>query len=296
MTGEKIFVVGGTGNVGIRVMKDLLQKESNSVTAYVRSVEKAQQLFGNPSNLTLIQGDYTDLTLFEKSISGHSRLFLIVHDPDIHDIPKYAVALGERAYAADIQQIVVVSGLWAAFPYRSSFIGDASYKAEAGIAAIPNRGTLVTLRPSILMTNHLWIEIHTIKNANCIAGSIDSDTKEPWVSPDDIGAVAAIILQDPISKHRDAVYEMNGDVKTPQQRAALISKVLDKEIKYMQLTAQQRYDYLTKKVHMEHIKAYDLILNPWSSETKVSLGLPLLLGREPETLEEWFEKNKAAFL
>ena len=156
MSGEKIFVVGGTGNIGSRVIKELLQTESNSVTAYVRSVEKAQQLFGNPSNLTLIQGDYNNLTLFEKSIAGHSRLFLVVHDPDIHDIPKHAAALGERAYGAGVQQIVTVSGLWAAFPYRSSFIGDASYKAETALASIPNRGTLVTLRPSVFMTNHLW--------------------------------------------------------------------------------------------------------------------------------------------
>lgn len=156
MTGEKIFVVGGTGNVGSRVIKDLLQKESNSVTAYVRSIDKAQQLFGNPSNLTLVQGDYADLTLFEKSIAGHPRLFLVVHDPDIHDIPKHAAALSERAYRAGVQQIVTVSSVLAAAPYRSSFIGDASYKAETAIASIPNRGTIVTLRPSSLMTNHLW--------------------------------------------------------------------------------------------------------------------------------------------
>ena len=108
--------------------------------------------------------------------------------------------------------------------------------------------------------------------------------------------MGAIILQDPILKHRDAVYELNGDVKTPEERAKVISRALGKEITYTQLSAQERYDYLTKKVHMEHIKAYDLILYPWSNETRVSLGLSVLLGRKPETLEEWFEKYKAAFL
>ena len=131
---------------------------------------------------------------------------------------------------------------------------------------------------------------------NAITGSVDPDSKEAWISPDDVGALGAIILQDPIEKHRDAVYEMNGDVKTFQERAEVISRVLGKEIKYARLPPQQRYDYLTTKIHMEHIKAYDLILHPWSNETKVSVGLPVLLGREPETFEGWFEKHKAAFL
>ncbi|KAI7860765.1 hypothetical protein BDC45DRAFT_424372, partial [Circinella umbellata] len=114
-------------------------------TAYVRSVEKAQQLFCNPSNL--IQGDYTDLPMFEKSISCHSRLFLIVHDSEIHVTPKYTVGLGEHAHAVDIFRKIV------AFPYGRSFIGDASYKSKTDIAAISNHGILVTLRPSILMTH-----------------------------------------------------------------------------------------------------------------------------------------------
>ncbi|KAI9257188.1 hypothetical protein BDA99DRAFT_584907 [Phascolomyces articulosus] len=296
MSYEKIFVVGGTGNIGTRTVKDLLQNESNLVTVYARSPKKVRQLFHSPPNLSVIQGDYTDVDLFEKSISGHTRLFLLVHNPELHDMAKYNTALAERAYAAGVKQIVMISGLWAAFPYRSSFIGNAAYEAETAIAAIPNRGMFVTLRPSIFMTNHLWIEIHTIKNANTIFGTIDPDAKEPWISTNDIGEVAATILQDPILKHRNAVYEMIGDVKSPKERASILSKVLGKEITYTQIADQERYEYLTKEVAMEHIKAYDMLLQPWSSETKVSPGFSILLGRQPEGLENWFEKNKAAFL
>ena len=38
-----------------------------------------------------------------------------------------------------------------------------------------------------------------------ITGSLDSNLKEPWISSDDSGKVAAIILQDLASKHCDDV-------------------------------------------------------------------------------------------
>ncbi|KAI8136735.1 hypothetical protein BJV82DRAFT_638311 [Fennellomyces sp. T-0311] len=296
MATEKIYIIGGTGNVGTRTVKDLLRNDSVSLTLYGRSPEKIERLFGNPSNLTVVQGDYYDLKSFEETIVGHTRLFLLTYDPDMHDSERIGTEIAKTAYAAGVKQIVYVSGAWAGFPWRTSLIGSVVYNTEGAIQAIPNRGAFVTLRPSIFMSNHFWIEIHTIKAANLITSTLDADTKEPWISPNDIGTLAANVLQDPIKKHADAVYEMYGDVKSPKERAEILTKVLGKEIQFTQITDEKCYEYLTKEVHMEHLKAYDLLQYFWSSNIKVTPGLSLLLGREPETLEEWFTQNKSAFL
>ena len=48
------------------------------ITIYSRQPEKSG--FNNQPNVTLVQGDYDDLTPFEKFIPDHARLFLLVAD------------------------------------------------------------------------------------------------------------------------------------------------------------------------------------------------------------------------
>lgn len=105
------------------------------------------------------------------------------------------------------------------------------FGCEKAILDIPNRGgTYVCLRPTCFMSDHLRQEIATIKSSNKIFGAYPEDMIEEWISPDDIGALAAIIFQEPIEKHGDAVYEMTGDWLTPVERAAILSKHLGRDI------------------------------------------------------------------
>ncbi|KAI8144879.1 hypothetical protein BJV82DRAFT_667420 [Fennellomyces sp. T-0311] len=290
---ERIYVVGGTGNVGTVVVKELLKKQV-PVTLYARSPVKAQSLFGNDANLTIVEGDVNDLKPFEKSISGHTRLFLLVND--FGNYVNLYVGIAEKAYTAGVKQIVQISSISVHFPWRASFIGDLNRDSEKGIIAIPNRGAFVSLRPYRFASNITWLEFQGIKEYNVIMDVVKPEEPQEWISPNDIGAAAANILQDPIEKHGDAAYEVVGDIVSPKDRAVLLSKALGRTISYKQVTPQEQYEIFTTQAGLPHPLAYHLLYQPQLTD-RATPGLSVLLGgRAPETLEQWIEANKAPLL
>ncbi|KAI8138417.1 hypothetical protein BJV82DRAFT_523557 [Fennellomyces sp. T-0311] len=292
ITTERIYIIGGTGNVGTVVVKELLKKNI-PVTLFARSPAKVQTLFGTNPNVSVVQGDVHDLKPFEKSIAGHTRLFLLVSD--FENLVKLNLAIAKKAYAAGIQQIVHLSSISVHFPWRTSFIGEINRDSEQGILAIPHRGTYVSLRPYRFMSNVMWLDFHSIKELNRIVDVVDPDELQEWSSPNDIGGVAATIFQDPIEKHGDAAYEMVSDVVSSKDRADRLTKALGRTIVYKQLTPQEQYDILVNRFAFSHPLAYHMVCQPQVTD-KVTPGLSLLLGRAPETLEQWLEANKTPLL
>ncbi|KAI8149936.1 hypothetical protein BJV82DRAFT_573156 [Fennellomyces sp. T-0311] len=290
---EQIYVIGGTGNVGTAAIKELLRNKVQ-VTVYARSPAKAQNLFGNDPNLTVVEGDLDNLKPFEETITGHMRLFLLINT-DFQNLAKYKTNIAQKAYASGVKQIVHISSISTTFPWRSSYIGEVHRQSEEGIVSIPNRGAYVTLRPARFMSNLLWLEINSIKFANAIIDTVDPGTEQHWISTNDIGLAAANILQEPIEKHSDGVYEMIGDVVSLTDRAELLTRVLGRKITYVRSTPEDSYKNMIEKAGLPHIMATDLLLD-LPIPAKVSPVLSILLKRQPETLSQWLEANKSALL
>ncbi|KAI7858836.1 hypothetical protein BDC45DRAFT_456922 [Circinella umbellata] len=296
---ERIYFIGGTGNTGAPAVKELLKKKI-PVTLYARSPEKAQNLFSSlvakddiSSLLTIVQGDLEDLTPFEESIQGHTRLFLVA--VDFQNYAKKVIGIAEKAYAAGIKQVVHISSMSVSHSWRVSFIGSMHRVAEESVLAIPDRGSYVALRPSRFMSNNILFDRLSIQHSNVIVDTAKPDARQEWISNNDIGTVAANIFQDPVEKHGDAVYELIGDLVTPETRAKYLSQSLGKPIRYVKQTVEERYTVLTKQVGLPHGPAFDLMQSREES-SNVSSGISLLLGRQPETLEQWIEENKNNFL
>lgn len=64
----KIFIAGGTGNIGQYVTKALLEA-GHEIVAYTRTPERIPQL-GEQKNLTLVKGNILDLAIMEKALRG----------------------------------------------------------------------------------------------------------------------------------------------------------------------------------------------------------------------------------
>ncbi|MFP3090538.1 NAD(P)-dependent oxidoreductase [Treponema sp. TIM-1] len=64
----KIFITGGTGNIGQYVTKALL-KAGHEIVAYTRTPERIPQI-GEQKNLTLVKGDLLNLGIMEKALHG----------------------------------------------------------------------------------------------------------------------------------------------------------------------------------------------------------------------------------
>lgn len=104
--------------------------------------------------------------------------------------------------------------------------------------------------------------------------------------------MAARILVEPLETHKDVAYELIGDVKTPAQRAAIISKVTGRNISYKQLPVQEMYDFFINAGETNSMAYY---MSTYQFVSPISRGLPLLLGRPQESLEVWAANNKELF-
>ncbi|KAI8149100.1 hypothetical protein BJV82DRAFT_663435 [Fennellomyces sp. T-0311] len=128
--------------------------------------------------------------------------------------------------------------------------------------------------------------MNSIKTANVIVDKVDLETGRQCILSNDIGLVAADILQDPIEKHDDAVYEMIGDIVPMKDCAGLLIKALGREISYIRATLVDMYHRTIEKC-FPLILAYDFPMY-LRIPNQVTSGLSILIGREPVTLAQWF--------
>ncbi|KAL0578589.1 hypothetical protein ABG067_008714, partial [Albugo candida] len=167
------------------------------------------------------QGDFNDLAALKEGIKNHTRLFLLISAFDKFVENKTEIA--KIAYAAGVKQIVDISSLAVNMGWRTSYIGAKHYDAELSILSLPNRGKFVALRPGRFMSNL----IHTERPypSGKIFDSVDGDRKQGWISTNDIGSIAAVVLSEDVEKHGDAVYSLIGDVASGYERAAFYTRL-----------------------------------------------------------------------
>ena len=295
---ERIYLIGATGNIGKPLVHKLLTNPTVALTLHTRTSSKVQEIFGSDhpeGKVTIIEGDYENQKPFQDSIAGHTRLFLLLSSTN--ETPRIAREFAETAYSAGVQQIVVISGIVASLPWRSTTFSQTTQKLEQDLLDISNRKAVVTLRPAYFMSNiFAGTDVTSIKTANKVVDTRTEDQTRAWISPKDIGELSAIILQDPIEKHGDAVYEMIGDPRTAVEQAKSLSRVLGREIVYEKISEEQFYEKMTKYAGMPHRLAFMFLQMSALLTQSATPGLSVLLGRAPQTLEEWIEENKAAFL
>ncbi|KAJ2960184.1 hypothetical protein NQZ79_g4366 [Umbelopsis isabellina] len=288
---SKVFVIGGTGSIGHQLVQGLLEK-GVSTTVLARDLSKAASVFGSSELLNVVEGDYDNIENFKTAIAGHERLFFIVASFD--KMAKYKHQFASIAYAAGVKQVVDVSNSQRASGYRSNAVNWMHLEAEEAILSIPDRGSYVALRPSGFFTNQLRGEVMTIKAKSVILGSLPGDRKKAWISPSDIALLAKNVLTDPIEKNKDAVYDMTSEMLSGDERAEIFSRVLGKDIKYVKISAVEEYNNLTRHPGIPHTIAYNLVGLPAFGD--IDYGLPVALGQEPQSMEEWITLNKDKFL
>ncbi|KAI9304451.1 hypothetical protein BJ944DRAFT_266834 [Cunninghamella echinulata] len=297
-TPERVFIIGGTGNVGQKTVEELLAKKI-PVTLYARNPSKVANLFpkydGDNELLSVVQGDINDLAPLQAALPGHSRLFLLIND--LLNLPTLKESIAKLAYDAGIQQIVDISSLSVSFPWRNNFIGYQHYLAEKKVLdlAEENKRSFVALRPGRFMSNILSFDRPSTEKG--VVDTASHDLGQGWISPNDIGAVAAVVLQEDIQKHGNAVYELIGDVVTPKKRAELFTAIHGRTYAYQQITALAKYQFLSSlpQLPLPFNAIYDLC-TVVETTAVVTPGISILLGREPETLEQFIIATKSAFV
>lgn len=115
---KKITVIGGTGNLGIPVVHNLLNL-GFEVKIIARNTTKAKQIFGNLDYMEIVEGDLRDKTTLKQALHGTTYLYLNLSTQATKlDIPFATEREGmhniiESVDQSSIRQIIMISGLGA---------------------------------------------------------------------------------------------------------------------------------------------------------------------------------------
>jgi hypothetical protein len=111
-------VIGGTGNLGVPVVKFLL-KSGFAIKLIVRNITKAKEIFGVNNSIQIMEADLKDVSKLTKALSDTEYLYLNLSTNAIRvDIPfsteREGIANILKALNKDkIKQIIAISGLGA---------------------------------------------------------------------------------------------------------------------------------------------------------------------------------------
>ncbi|MEL6179447.1 MAG: NAD(P)H-binding protein, partial [Myxococcota bacterium] len=228
MSNETIFITGATGNVGNRVARILLEQGA-TVKVGVRSPAKAAKLA--ELGAEVVAFDYNDVPSMTEALSGSSRLFLLT--PFI----EFSAPLVERAVAAAKEAGV-------GFLLKMSAIGadpegPFALARDHGSAeqVVQTASAWTIIRPSFFMSNAILYQAAAIKATGSFYGAAE-EGQYSMISPEDIAAVAAAILQNPTA-HQGQTYTLTGgQALTEAEVATAITQVSGRAVSYVNLTPE----------------------------------------------------------
>ncbi|MFD9703195.1 NAD(P)H-binding protein [Lentzea sp. NPDC059081] len=127
-----------------------------------------------------------------------------------------------------------------------------------------------------------------------VAAAPFADVALPFVDPADIAAVAAQALQ---GGHEGRTYVLTGpEAMTPRDRAAVLSSVLGREIRFVEQSAEEARAQMSRFMPPPVVDGTLKILgSPVAEEQRVSEDVERVTGRAATRFADWAERNAAAF-
>ena len=237
-----ILITGATGNVGLSVLNHLTNQNNNlKVRAGVRNVEKDKDKL-QEFNVSLVTFDFENVQTFQPALQGIDILFLL-RPPQLAEVEKYFKPLIEEVKKCGVRQIVFLSVQGVE---NSKIIPH--HKIEKLITDLKIDYTF--LRPAYFMQNFTTTLRSDLVNKHRIylpAGR----AKFTLIDVDDIGLVAAKVLNEP-QKHLNKSYELtNNETLTFDEMAYKLSNGLGEKIKFVSPNLLQFF--LTKRKEGVHL-------------------------------------------
>jgi NAD(P)H dehydrogenase (quinone) len=226
----KILVTGATGNLGSKVVEELLKiVPADQLAVSVRNPEKAEGL--KARGVEVRQGDFDKPETLDAAFSGIDRL-LIVSSSEVRlggdeirmKQHANAVAAAERA---KVKFIAFTSAPKAS---DSDFFLAQVYKATE--EAIVKTGI-----PYSFLRNNWYLEneVGSIKSSMEGAPWITAtgEGKVGWVLRQELAEATAAVLAG--NGHENTIYELSGKLMTHKELVSILETVLGKEIPFQQV-------------------------------------------------------------
>ncbi|WP_035748698.1 NmrA family NAD(P)-binding protein [Glycomyces sp. NRRL B-16210] len=234
-TAKTVLVTGATGRQGGAVAARLLA-DGWKVRALTRDASAAKARALAEAGAEVVTGDLDDRASLDRAAEGAWGVFSVhagsyeggPYGDDLEHEARAAAKLGAAAKDAGVRHVVHSSAIGVGMPLEGEM--DMLGRKAAAEAALRETGLALTvLRPTAFMEN-TFDSPRELQNG-ALVSTLWADTYEPLIAADDIAAFAAIALADPVA-HAGKAYELAGDDLTQVEKAALIGRVVGREVPY----------------------------------------------------------------
>ncbi len=281
-----VFITGATGNVGVEVIKSLLQLQMLvNITAGVKDVSFNSEKLKN-DRIEAVKFDITDTSTFKNCLKNVDVVFLM-RPPQISAVKKYFKPFIEIAIESKIKYIVFLSVQGVE---KNSIIPH--HKIERLI--VESKIPYTFLRPAYFMQNFtttLSLELRNNRRIYLPAGN----AKFTLVDVRDIGNVAAVVISNKES-HTNRAYDLTCNSKYSfYEMAEKLSEGLEVKITYESPSLFNFY-LAKRKENTPFIFIMVMIMLHYfprfQKEPAVTNCIEEITGHQPITFEDFVEDNK----
>jgi NAD(P)H dehydrogenase (quinone) len=283
-----VLVLGSTGQVGGLIVKDLeTQPMRVNLRVTSRRAAEVDKLCAEGKDAVLL--DLDNPGTFGAALHGVDGLFLL--NSYSVEMLVHSKTLVDAAKKAGVQHIVHLGtyGEWdTTDPHFAWHQLVERYVEASGIS-------WTHLHPNMFMENLVTF----MAPRNGRVTSYSGDARMGWIALADVAAVAATVLSEGPTRHHGKDYWLSTDVQTPEQTAAVLSKVVGQVIK-----AEVKFPEDFKAL----IDSGEVPMEKWYAAGAVEFfsqvydgrmgyigtarnDLPYVTGKTPTSLEQWAQDN-----
>ena len=278
---NRILITGASGNIGQPLVDSLHASGTPFETLSSRSTAASG----------VRTGSYADPASLLRAFAGIDTLFVLL--PLTPDKLVHARNVAAAAKAAGVSHIVRSSGAGAD--------PDAAYalpRLQGEVDRIFEDSGMATtfLRPAGFMQNYVGFLAGMVKTGT-VQGAT-GDTPQSLIDTRDIAAVAATILASPAAHAGKAYTLTGGDALTDSQRAAVLSQVLGRPIKFVAVPPDAAVAGMRQMGMPDALVDWLASLNALVSAghaAAISPDAARLLGRAPITFAQFAADHRAAW-
>ena len=230
-TGKIILVTGATGRQGGATARHLLAN-GWKVRVLTRDPNKPAAL--RQADAEVVQGDNDDRASLEAAMQGVYGVFSM--QAYLGDEVRQGKNVADAARASDVQHFVYSSVQTAEDLARVG--GDSTkWQIEQYIHALGLRATI--LRPPFFMETLISprTDVPDGTSSGIFSVAVKPDVPMGLIAVDDIGAFAALAFDHP-DEYLSKTIEIAGDILTPPQIAAAISRATGLSVPYVQIPVE----------------------------------------------------------
>lgn len=273
-----ILVTGATGNAGGAVVRALVDAGEQ-----VRALARSAQPSLLPEGAEIVVGDLNQPETLRPHLSGVTRVFLLSGysglTQNLADMRR-----------AGVERVVLLSS--SAAPGGDLTNAVARYHILSERAVRESGLAWTFLQPNSFMTNTLqWVP--QLRSGDVIRAPFP-DVRVATIDPDDIAAVAAVVLTS--NAHDGRAYRLSGpEALLPADRVAVLARVLDRDLRFEGLSNEQAREEMSESMPVEYVDAFFRFFADGDlDESQVLPTVEDVTGKPARTFEHWARAHSGA--